>query len=185
MFGFLSIQARVVNGLRFRLTLTYVVFFTILLTFLGVFFLQTLKSLYEGQLRNVLTEEWAAVRGYLRIEKSKGGKGSGPEIIWYYDRDDPEEALIVDRLRQVYVLMDAKGHPLPGQVGPKSQDLPWDTPHEVQQAIASREPVWKVKRDVHGVSHLIRSGVIFSEDDKPYYIAIGRSYQEGNRIQEQ
>jgi heavy metal sensor kinase len=180
---FLSFQGRIVNGLRFRLTLTYVVFFTILLIFLGVFFRQTLRSMNHDQLRSVLTEEWGAVRGYLRIEKPKRGKGQKMEINWYYDRDDPEEALIVDRLKQVYVLMDAKGHPL--EIGPKYRDLPWDTPHEVQQTIQSKEPVWKIKKDVHGVSYLTRSGFLMGEDNKPYYIAIGRSYAEGNRILDQ
>jgi heavy metal sensor kinase len=182
MARFLSFQGRVANGLRFRLTLTYVVFFTILLTFLGVFFRQTLKSLNHDQLQNVLTEEWAAVRGYLRIEKPKRGK-TEPEIIWYYDRGDPEEALIVDRLKQVYLLMDAKGRAL--EVGPKYRDVPWDTPHEIQQTIRSKEPVWKVKQDVHGVSYLMRSGILIGDDEKPYYVAIGRSYADGNRILDQ
>src|ERR671921_879767 len=95
---------RVTRWWRFRLTLTYVLFFAVLLMFLGIFFHQALQSLYDSQLRNVLTEEWGAVRGYLRIEKPKRGSGSRPQINWYYDRDDPEEALIVDRLKQVYVL---------------------------------------------------------------------------------
>jgi heavy metal sensor kinase len=180
MAGFWRLHGRITGGLRFRLTLTYVLFFTLLLSFLGIFFRQTLGFLYDTQLRNVLTEEWAAVRGYLRIEKPKRGKGSQHEFNWYYDRDDPEEALIVDRLKQVYVLMDANGHPL--QVGPEYRDLPWDTPHEIRQAIQTKEPVWKIKYDRQGEKFLIRSGVLMSDDDKPYYVAIGRSYQEGSRI---
>jgi heavy metal sensor kinase len=171
---------RVTRGLRFRLTLTYVLFFACLLTFLGFFFHETLRSLYDSQLRNVLTEEWAALRGYLRIEKPKRGQGKEPQITWYYDRDDPEEALIVDRLKQVYLLMDANGRPL--QIGPDHAELPWDTPQEISKAITSKEPVWKIKRDIRGVSYLIRSGLLTGEDDKPYYVAIGRSYEEGNRI---
>src|SRR5918993_4608631 len=89
---------RFTKGLRFRLTLTYIVFFTVLLSFLGVFFHQTLSSLYDSQLHHILNEEWAAVRGYLRIEKGKNE--------WFYDREDPEEALIVDRLRQIFLLTD-------------------------------------------------------------------------------
>jgi heavy metal sensor kinase len=79
--------------------------------------------------------------------------------------------------------MDARGQPL--EVGPKHRDLPWDTPHEIQQAIKSRAPIWKIKSDVNGVKYLIRSGVLLGEDDKPYYVAIGRSYAEGNRIIQQ
>ena len=64
-------------------------------------FEQTCSRCYDSQLRNILNEEWAAVRGYLRIEKGK--------INWFYDRDDPEEALIVDRLKQIYLLTDQNG----------------------------------------------------------------------------
>ena len=99
--GIGSLHNRITRGLRFRLTLTYIVFFAVLLTFLGVFFRQTMKSLYHSQLRNILEEEWGAVRGYLRIEKGK--------INWYYDRGDPEESLIVDRLKQIYLLTDRNG----------------------------------------------------------------------------
>src|SRR5262245_2674660 len=134
-------RGRITSGLRLRLTLTYLVFFTVLLSFLGIFFRQALRSLYDSQLRSVLTEEWGALRGYLRIEKPKrGSKSQEPVILWYYDADDPEEALIVDRLRQVYLLTDPRGRPL--QIGPKYQDLPWDTPYEIEQAMKSKEPVW-------------------------------------------
>jgi heavy metal sensor kinase len=174
------LNGRLTGGLRFRLTLTYVLFFTALLFFVGVFFRQTLRSLYDTQMHHVLTEEWAAVRGYLRIEKPKRGKGTQHDIVWYYDRADPEEALIVDRLKQVYVLMDANGHPI--EIGPKYGDLPWDTPDEIRRAIRAKEPVWRVKHSKDGEKYLIRSGVLMSDDEKPYYVAIGRSYAEGNRI---
>ena len=84
------------GSLRFRLTLTYDVFFTILLGLLGVVFRQRLRSLYDTQTHNLLTEEWGAIRGYLRIEKPKRGS-KRPEPVWYYDHGDPEEADIVDR----------------------------------------------------------------------------------------
>src|SRR5215203_6635524 len=96
--GSFSRRWRFTKGLRFRLTLTYILFFTALLSFLGVFFHQTLASLYDSQLHHILNEEWGAVRAYLRIEKSKSR--------WFYDREDPDEALIVDRLRQILVLTD-------------------------------------------------------------------------------
>ena len=174
------LNGRITGGLRFRLTLTYVLFFTVLLGFVGFFFRETLSSLYETQMHNVLTEEWAAVRGYLRIEKPKKGKGTQHEIVWYFDRADPEEALIVDRLKQVYVLMDANGHPI--EVGPRYGDLPWDTPDEIRRAVRTKEPLWKIKHNKRGEKYLIRSGVVMSDDDKPYYVAIGRSYAEGDRI---
>src|SRR5438552_11398026 len=92
-------DARFFKGLRFRLAASYVLFFAVLLFFLGVFFKQTLKGIYDDQVRELLNEEWGAVKGYLRIDRGK--------IDWYYDPEDPEEAFIVDRLKQVYLLTDA------------------------------------------------------------------------------
>jgi heavy metal sensor kinase len=173
---------RVTGSLRFRLTLTYVLFFSVLLVFLGVFFRQTISSVYDEQLHNILTEEWAAMRGYLRIEKPKR-RSMPPVVHWFYDRDDPEEALIVDRLRQLYLLADANGTPI--EVGPRYRLLPIETSEEIRRAVAERRTYWETKRDSSGSMYLIRSGVLIAEDDKPYYVAIGRSYAEGQRILEE
>lgn len=161
-------------GLRFRLTLTYIVFFTVLLSFLGIFFRQTLGSLYDSQLRHILNEEWAAVRGYLRIEKGK--------INWFYDREDPEEAIIVDRLKQIYLLTDQNGTVL--EISPKYEQLGMESPREIREMLRNREATWKTKT-VGGVKYLIREGLITDDDEKPYFVAIGRSYEEGEGLIEQ
>jgi len=51
---------RFTRGLRFRLAVSYVFFFTILLAFLGVVFRQTLSATFQSQMRSVLEEEWGA-----------------------------------------------------------------------------------------------------------------------------
>jgi len=170
-----SLHERITRGLRFRLTLTYIVFFTVLLAFLGVFFRQTLRSLYDSQLRNILDEEWGAVRGYLRIEKGK--------INWFYDREEPEEAIIVDRLKQIYLLTDQFGTVL--EVSPKYEQLGIESPGEIRDTLRRKEAIWKTKRNPEGVLYLIREGLLTAEDDKPYFVAIGRSYAEGDRLIEQ
>ena len=174
MKGPLASYWRYTRGLRFRLTLAYVLFFTVLLGFLGVFFRQTLRALWEQQTRSLLDEEWVAVRGYLRIEKNK--------INWYYDRDDPEEALIVDRLKQVYLLTDAHG--TIKEKGPRYDDLRIQTPEEIKAVLNSKGPVWQVARSRGGDELLMRQSVLMSEDDKPYFIVLGRSYIERNRMME-
>src|SRR5947209_12460827 len=123
---------RFTGGLRFRLTLTYVVFFSVLLGFLGLFFRETISRLYDDQYKNLLNEEVGAVRGYLRIEKPKR-KGRAHEINWYYDRYDPEEALIVDRLRQVYMIADAAGNPV--EMSPRYPQLPLAPPDQIRAGI--------------------------------------------------
>ena len=74
-------------------------------------------------MRNILEEEWGAVRGYLRIEKGK--------INWFYDREDPEEAIIVDRLKQIYLLTDQNGTVL--EVSPKYEQLGIESPREIRE----------------------------------------------------
>lgn len=170
-----TLHDRVTGGLRFRLTLTYLVFFTILLAFVGIFFRQTLRSLYDGQLHHILNEEWAAVRGYLRIDKGK--------INWFYDREDPEEAIIVDRLKQIYLLTDQNGTVL--EISPKYEQLGVESPREIREALRGKEAIWKTKKNSDGVTYLIREGLLTAEDDKPYFVAIGRSYEEGDRLIEQ
>src|SRR4051812_33753234 len=128
-----SLLEQIVRGLRFRLTLTYLVVFTLLLAFLGIFFRQTLSALFDGQLRNILNEEWGAVRGYLRFEKGK--------INWYYDRGDPEEALIVDRLKQIYLLTDQNGTVL--EISAKYEQLGVESPQEIRDILKNKESIWK------------------------------------------
>lgn len=170
-----SLRVRFPRGLRFRLTLTYIVSFTILLSFLGIFFRQTLRSLNHSQLRSILDEEWGAVRGYLRIDKGK--------INWFYDRDQPEEALIVDRLKQIYLLADQNGTVL--EVSSKYQQLGIEGPAEIRAKFRSKEPIWATKKDEKGISYLIREGFITTDENRPYFVAIGRSYEQGDRLIDQ
>lgn len=172
MREFLKTHTRFTRGLRFRLTITYVLFFTLPLSILGIFFVQTLRSLYEAQMHNILEEEWGGVKGFLRIEKGK--------INWYYDRDDPEEALIVDRLKQVYLLTDANG--VVKERGPHYSRLHIETPDEIKQVLREKGPAWNVKKAEDGQEYLIRSGLFISEDNHPYFVALGRSYAERDRI---
>jgi Signal transduction histidine kinase len=172
----LPVRGRFVNGLRFRLTLTYVVFFTVLLSFLGIFFRQTLSSIYMEQTKDLLNEEWAAMKGYLRIDKGN--------VDWYYDREDPEEALIVGRLQQVYLLTDSKGDVL--EVSGKYRELGIETPAEIKSVLKQAGPVWKTRTNDKGVTYVIRSGLLI--DDIPhrnFYVAIGRSLAENNRVVDQ
>ena len=173
------IRKRLFGNLRTRLTVTYIAFFTLLLGALGIFFQQTLRSLYDDQLHAILTEEWGAVISYLRIEKPKR-RGGLPQPIWYYDRLDPEEALVVDRLRQSYLLAGADGNPL--EVSSRYRSIQTETPDYIRSAITTREARWQVRRDDKGNKYLVRSGVLAGEDKRPYYFAIAHSYAEGERV---
>src|SRR5947209_16626267 len=123
------------RSLRFRLAVSYVVFFAILLVSLGVVFREVLKNNLDAQATGVLNEEWGAVKGYLRIDKN------GPE--WFYDVNDPDENYIVERLRRVYLLADIEGHPLEWSTIYRS--LGFEPPSEIKAIIASGRPAFRVR----------------------------------------
>jgi heavy metal sensor kinase len=169
------VRASFFKGLRFRLAASYVLFFAVLLSFLGVFFKQTLKGIYDDQVRELLTEEWGAVKGYLRIDRGK--------IDWYYDPEDPEEAFIVDRLKQVYLLTDVNGNPMEWSDKYKDE-LGFDSPAEIKAALKSQKQNWTKKRSKQGVPYMVRSGPFIDDNHKVFYVALGRSLAESDTIVE-
>ena len=92
------------RGLRFRLAAGFLLFFTLLLLGLGVVIRQMLVRITNGQMSALLEEEWGASKGYLHFDHQRP--------IWLYDSFDPEEAIIVDRIRGggVYLLADSQGN---------------------------------------------------------------------------
>ena len=117
----------------------------------GRLFQQTLKGIYDDQVRELLTEEWGAVKGYLRIDKGK--------IDWYYDTEDPEEAFIVDRLKQVY-LSDGFQWQAAGMVRKYKDEIGFDSPSEIRAALKSQKQNWtrtqQTGRSVHGPVGAVR-----------------------------
>jgi len=113
------------------------------------------------------------MKGYLKIERN--------QPIWFFDHDDPDEAFIVNRLRQVYFLADQTGEVL--QYSDNYKDIGFDKPNEIKSVLASATPVWRVRKDSHGVPYLIRTGVVYDErHTRPYVVAIGRSLAPDRKI---
>jgi HAMP domain-containing protein len=163
---------RFIRGLRFRLALSYVVFFSALLVVLGGVFRETLSSIQDKQVEDVLEEEWGAVKGYLRFGTM------GPE--WFYDASDPDEAFIVERLRRVYLLADSQGHPV--QYSAAYRDLGFDSPDFIKRVIKSNGKALQSRRDPKGVPYLVRSGVIVDRNNNKYFLAIGRAVADNTRL---
>src|SRR5689334_11415736 len=101
VLGVPKLPVRFLRGLRFRLALSYVLFFAVLLIGIGLFFRQNLVRETDGDVRATLEEEWGAAKGYLKIENQRP--------VWIADSTDPEEAYIVARLQHIYLLTDAEG----------------------------------------------------------------------------
>lgn len=163
---------RFLRSLRFRLALSYVVFFALLLVTLGIVFREVLRNNLEAQVTSVLQEEWGAFKGYLRIDKN------GPD--WFYDPQDPDETFTVERIRHVYLLADSEGHAL------QWNNFPWRGPQfraEIKAIVNSGQAQFQFRTNDRGEPFLIRSGVVYDERHKTrYYLAIGQSVMQNRRV---
>ena len=166
------------SGLRFRLTLSYVAFFALLLIMIGVLFRPALQAIMYGQSEDILNEEWAAAKGYLLIERNGPG--------WFYDAFDPEEGFIVNRLQHVLILTDKDGHVL--QISDIYKSLGVDSPQEIKAVLDSGQPVITIRYAPNHEAYMIRAGRVLTKPDptfkygNTYYLAIGRSLNEENQI---
>src|ERR1700720_1754078 len=159
------------RGLRFRLMVSYVLFFTVLLVGVGMLFRATLKLYMDGDIQDALEEEWGAAKGYLHIENQRP--------IWVADASDPEEAYILERLRHVYLLTDSNGYVL--EHSPTYDSVGIDSPQEIIRILRLPKPEVHVRRDKSGVGYLIKAGSVPDEKGRPYFFAIGRSLEANER----
>ena len=144
---------RLSRGLRFRLTATYALFFALLLIGVTGVFHERLASSLDNQVHSVLDQRWAAMKGYLRIERDS--ETDPMKAIWYYDKEDPDESRIVLGIRSVYLITDSNGNTVPdldGQpaVSQTYLDIGVDSPADIKKlvrgALANSRPFWTVKR---------------------------------------
>ncbi len=154
-----------VRGLRFRLMLSYVLFFTLLLVVIGLVFHKTLEIQTERDVQDALEEEWGAAKGYLRIENQRP--------VWVADETDPEEAFIVSRLKHIYLITDANGVALDYDDSYDSIGL--DSPEEIQRILHLPGPETHIRWDKSGTPYLVKAGKIPDDKGRPYFFAIGRS----------
>lgn len=181
---------RVYRGLRFRLAISYAVLFTLLLTGVALTFRARLANSLDNQLQDELNSDWAAMKGYMRIEPVLDF-GNKICSAWYYDEDDPDETTIVLDTRKIYLVADQFGNPIPDSVTHQPAvstgyddigvDKPADIRKKVLEAVASAKPktFWEDRRNSNGEPVKIRGGIVYSEGHgAPYYVAIGASYSD-------
>lgn len=165
VFGVPKLRVDFMRGMRFRLMLSYVLFFTVLLVVIGLFFRQTLQYEMEGDVRDALQLEWDGAKGYLKIEQMRP--------IWIADETDPEEAYIVSRIKHVYLITDADGVVLEDDEAYESIGI--DSPSEIKRVLASPQPEVHLRWDKNGTPYLIKAGRVPDNKGRPYFFAIGRS----------
>jgi heavy metal sensor kinase len=159
-------------GLRLRLTLSYLILFSLLLLLLGLLFRETLDHTLYTRASDLLDEEWAAVKGYLRVE--------GRRPVWFFDRDDPEEAAIVQRLRRVLLLADPTGKVL--EASAEYAQLGIESPREVQEILRSGRTVSRVRKSRTGEPFLVRAGPYLEGGKREFFLSIGRSLEQDQQI---
>jgi heavy metal sensor kinase len=162
----------ITRSLRFRLTLSYILLFAILLSALGLLFRQTLVSLLDRQARELLDEEWVAVNGYLHFERRR-------QHYWYYDPTDLEEAAVVERLRRYFLLADSEGAVMEASSGYRVLGV--ETPEEIRAALRSPKGGFKIRRDASDEPYLVRSGVLRDDRRREYFMAIALPLAENQR----
>jgi heavy metal sensor kinase len=193
---------RLSRGLRFRLTAVYALIFAILLISITTLLRARLAASLDAQAQAVLDQEWAAMKGYLRIEPPPEVKTNW--AYWYYDPHDPDEARIVLNIKRIHEVTDRNGQVIPEYVqdGPPVPAISsayaslFDKPAEIQSKVkqalalkpgASPAAFWS-KRYAQGEEFLIRSGIVYDQEHLvpghglPYYVAIGASLRQYNNI---
>jgi heavy metal sensor kinase len=170
VFGVRQLRVGFVRGLRFRLAVSYVAFFAILLAAIGFFFWRHLKEEAEFDVKTTLGADWDATVGYLRIDNQR------PE--WVYDRSDPDEAYAVERLRHIYLLTDSNGIVLQSSTIYDSIGVDKPQTRDLIQSVLSektRLPEYSIQKDEDGVAYYIRAGWTLDDHKNKYFLAIGRS----------
>jgi heavy metal sensor kinase len=191
---------RLARGLRFRLTVSAALFFAVLLIGVATFYRERLATELNDQEHAVLDQRWAALKGYLRIERNP--QTDRNEAYWYYDEEDPDERYIVTNIQRVYLIADQNGAVIWGstekgevlECSPPYHDIGIDSPGTVQARV--RQAVewsrhnpppamtfWMVRSNAQGAPYLIRAGIVFDElHHEPYYVALGLGLADYNRI---
>jgi heavy metal sensor kinase len=170
IFGVRQLRVGFVRGLRFRLAVSYVAFFAVLLAAIGFFFWRHLKQEAESDVAITVDADWGATAGYLHFlhEQPK----------WLYDSTDPDEAYTVERLRHVYLLADENGNLLEYSTIYESIGIDTAQTRQLIQRVLSEPRSTKeisIQKDNDGVPYLIRAGWTRDEDKHKYFLAIGRS----------
>jgi heavy metal sensor kinase len=169
VFGVPKLPVAKMRGLRFRLTVSYVLFFAVLLIVIGLAYRQNLKSQLDGVERAALESDWDAAKGYIKIEKM--------QPVWdRIDEDDPEGQLIEDRLKQVYFVADSKGN----SIGESDvyTSLRRDSVADIGRILASGKPEVSERISGDGVPYFVEAGVLPGEKKERYFLAICRSLED-------
>ncbi len=182
---------RLSRGLRFRLTASYALFFTLLLIGVALLFRERLDSTLRTVETDALNDQWAAMKGYLRIEK-KHEIDPDERAMWYYDKEDQDETQSVYDIKSIYLVANAAGKVIldnddqPAVSQGYKENVGIDPPARIQQhvnevlACKCSRTWWSTTWNSDGERFLTRAGIVWDENHQlaeaaglPYYVALG------------
>jgi heavy metal sensor kinase len=183
--------ARISRGLRFRLTISYAIFFTVLLALVALFLRERLAATLDKQIVATVDGDWAAMKGYMRIEPCLE-LDNKLTTAWYYDQDDPDETTIVLDLRKIYMVADQNGSPIRDcashelavstaydDIGVEKPDLIRKQMREALAALPRQKIFYMDRKTSAGEPVKVRAGLVYAEKHvAPYYVAIGNLYTD-------
>jgi heavy metal sensor kinase len=172
-------RKHITRSLRFTLTAIYTFFFTLLLLGVIVLFREQLKGDLNGQAHDELDNEWAVVKGNLRID---GDDGVHFKPGWYFDTEDTEENSIGGKVRRVVYITDSEGHPL--EITPPYAALGADSLAQIKKVLQSNQAVWLDRKDSHGEWYRIREFYVYDNHShtKKFFVAIGISLASNQKL---
>lgn len=162
---------RTVRSLRFRLTISYVLIFGVLLTGIGLYFRVNLERTFEDRIRELIGEDWNAARGLLRIQNG--------QATWNVDPKDVDQSFFLERLRRMLLLADRDGNVLEVSNGYRTVEV--DSIQEVKEWFRKGGPQWKVKTDLRGDRVFLRYGVV-RVGNAQYLLVMGRRHGDLQNI---
>jgi heavy metal sensor kinase len=172
---------RLTRGLRFKLTVSFGLFFALTLVSIGVIFRGELVSTVNAQISEGLNQDWDSVKGYLKIKRTHDGTY---EKNWFADYDDADEAWIVSRLRSVIAIADEKGHFL--ELSPKYESIGQPSLAAIQSTLGSEKAVWREVRSQDGITYMVRSWYVYDEyHERKFFVSIGRPLTNSRKLLQQ
>lgn len=152
------------RSLGFRLALSFLVFFALLLALIGLLFRNTLISIQNTQMQEAIEGDWATMKGFLQIE---GGK-----VSWAAQDLDEDTAFVLARLQRMLLVADPSGKVV--EISPSYALLGPETDAEIQEALRNGQVYWRIRQDPWGIRYMIRSSVL-EAGNRRYYVSIGRA----------
>lgn len=151
-----------VKSLRFRLTISYVLIFGLLLTAIGFTFRSRLMTIMQDRVEEAVEQDWDAARGFLRVERG--------QAIWSVDPREMDQTLFLERLRRFVTVADSQGEVLEMSNGYRQQGV--ESAEEIRAHFNEGSPRIVVK--VQGKDRVLLRFGVFRSEGKLYLLAVGR-----------